>query len=65
MGPSSLKSDSNNIHTKQMLDVRHGLGIDSLAAPVQVHILADNDDAPWHDPSVPIGDRMAMAKDRP
>ena len=27
--------------------------------------LADNDDAPWHDPSVPIADRMAMAKDRP
>ena len=27
--------------------------------------LADNDDAPWHDPSVPIGDRMAMAVERP
>ncbi|MEH3120072.1 MAG: sulfite reductase subunit alpha [Methylorubrum populi] len=26
--------------------------------------LADNDDAPWHDPSMPIGDRMAIAKDR-
>ena len=26
--------------------------------------LADNDDAPWHDPSTPIGDRMEMAKDR-
>ncbi|GJD94315.1 sulfite reductase subunit alpha [Methylobacterium iners] len=27
--------------------------------------LADNDDAPWHDPSLPITERMAMAKDRP
>ncbi|TFZ59374.1 sulfite reductase subunit alpha [Methylorubrum sp. Q1] len=26
--------------------------------------LADNDDAPWHDPSMPINDRMAIAKDR-
>ncbi len=26
--------------------------------------LADNDDAPWHDPSVPITERMEMAKDR-
>ncbi|GEP09415.1 sulfite reductase subunit alpha [Methylobacterium gnaphalii] len=25
--------------------------------------LADNDDAPWHDPATPIADRMAMAKD--
>ena len=25
--------------------------------------LADNDDAPWHDPATPIGDRMDMAKD--
>ncbi|GJE55460.1 MULTISPECIES: sulfite reductase subunit alpha [Methylobacterium] len=27
--------------------------------------LADNDDAPWHDPSMPIVDRMDMAKERP
>lgn len=27
--------------------------------------LADNDDAPWHDPSMAIGDRMEMAKERP
>lgn len=27
--------------------------------------LADNDDAPWHDPSLPLPERMAMAKDRP
>ena len=27
--------------------------------------LADNDDAPWHDPSLPLPDRMDMAKDRP
>ena len=26
--------------------------------------LADNDDAPWHDPSMPLGDRMDLAKDR-
>ena len=26
--------------------------------------LADNDDAPWHDPSLPLPDRMEMAKDR-
>ncbi len=26
--------------------------------------LADNDDAPWHDPSMPLGDRMALAKDK-
>ena len=27
--------------------------------------LADNDDAPWHDPSVAITERMEMARDRP
>ena len=27
--------------------------------------LADNDDAPWHDPSLPIAERMEMAKARP
>ncbi|WP_430911765.1 sulfite reductase subunit alpha [Methylobacterium sp. sgz302541] len=27
--------------------------------------LADNDDAPWHDPALPIADRMEMAKERP
>lgn len=27
--------------------------------------LADNDDAPWHDPAMPIADRMEMAKERP
>ncbi|MFH6784674.1 MULTISPECIES: sulfite reductase subunit alpha [Methylobacterium] len=26
--------------------------------------LADNDDAPWHDPSMPLDDRMALAKER-
>ncbi|WP_413992875.1 sulfite reductase subunit alpha [Labrys okinawensis] len=28
-------------------------------------VLADNDEAPWHDPSMPLDDRMAMAGDRP
>ncbi|GLS46719.1 sulfite reductase subunit alpha [Methylobacterium brachythecii] len=27
--------------------------------------LADNDDAPWHDPAMAIADRMDMAKERP
>ena len=27
--------------------------------------LADNDDAPWHDPSMPLPDRMDLAKARP
>jgi sulfite reductase (NADPH) flavoprotein alpha-component len=27
--------------------------------------LADNDSAPWHDPSLPIDERMAMAEGRP
>ena len=27
--------------------------------------LADNDTAPWHDPSIVLGDRMDMAKERP
>ncbi|MBY0258586.1 sulfite reductase subunit alpha, partial [Methylobacterium sp.] len=27
--------------------------------------LADNDDAPWHDPSMPLPDRMELAKERP
>lgn len=27
--------------------------------------LADNDTAPWHDPSIVIGDRLDMAKERP
>ncbi|MBY0294700.1 MAG: sulfite reductase subunit alpha [Methylobacterium sp.] len=27
--------------------------------------LADNGDAPWHDPSLPLDERMGMAKDRP
>ncbi|MCK2054696.1 sulfite reductase subunit alpha [Methylobacterium sp. 37f] len=27
--------------------------------------LADNDDAPWHDPSMPLPDRMALAQERP
>ncbi|KTS15923.1 sulfite reductase, partial [Methylobacterium indicum] len=26
--------------------------------------LADNGDAPWHDPSMPLDDRMVLAKDR-
>ncbi|GJD90794.1 Sulfite reductase [NADPH] flavoprotein alpha-component [Methylobacterium hispanicum] len=26
--------------------------------------LADNDDAPWHDPSMPLADRMDLAKER-
>ncbi|MGU3540907.1 sulfite reductase subunit alpha [Methylobacterium sp. A54F] len=33
-------------------------------APAAGPALADNDDAPWHDPSVPIGERMDMAKGR-
>src|SRR4051812_21959992 len=27
--------------------------------------LADNDDAPWHDPAMPIDDRMQLAADKP
>ena len=27
--------------------------------------LADNDAAPWHDPSIPLGERMDLAKERP
>jgi len=34
----------------------------ALAAPAAE--LADNDSAPWHDPSLPIGERMAMAESR-
>jgi len=33
------------------------------AAPTVV--LADNDSAPWHDPSLPIGERTAMAAEKP
>ncbi|MER2252581.1 sulfite reductase subunit alpha [Methylorubrum podarium] len=33
-------------------------------APGGAKKLADNDDAPWHDPSMPIGDRMDLAKDK-
>ncbi|MFF8800200.1 MULTISPECIES: sulfite reductase subunit alpha [unclassified Methylobacterium] len=33
-------------------------------APGGAKKLADNDDAPWHDPSMPLADRMAMAKDK-
>lgn len=33
-------------------------------APAAGPKLADNDDAPWHDPSMPMGDRMDLAKDR-
>jgi sulfite reductase (NADPH) flavoprotein alpha-component len=28
-------------------------------------VLASNDDAPWHDPAMAIGDRMALAEGRP
>ena len=33
------------------------------AAPAVV--LADNDSAPWHDPSLPLGERLAMAAEKP
>ena len=38
--------------------------LDPGAAPAPGPKLADNDDAPWHDPSVSINDRMEMARDR-
>ena len=31
----------------------------------EARTLADNDDAPWHDPATPIAERMDMAKERP
>ncbi|WP_342166227.1 sulfite reductase subunit alpha [Methylobacterium sp. SD21] len=34
-------------------------------APASGPKLADNDDAPWHDPSMPLPDRMNLAKERP
>jgi sulfite reductase (NADPH) flavoprotein alpha-component len=34
-------------------------------APAGGPALADNDDAPWHDPSLPLPERMEMAKERP
>ena len=37
----------------------------ALGAPATGPALADNDDAPWHDPSMKIEDRMQLAKDRP
>ena len=37
----------------------------ALGAPATGPALADNDDAPWHDPSMKIEDRMQMAKERP
>jgi sulfite reductase (NADPH) flavoprotein alpha-component len=38
----------------------------ALAAPTEPAAeLADNDAAPWHDPSLPIEERMTMAADRP
>ena len=38
---------------------------DGVAAPKAGPTLADNDDAPWHDPSMKIEDRMQLAKERP
>jgi sulfite reductase (NADPH) flavoprotein alpha-component len=38
---------------------------DGAAAPKAGPTLADNDDAPWHDPSMKIEDRMQLAKARP
>ena len=37
----------------------------ALGAPAASAARADNDDAPWHDPSMKIEDRMQMAKARP
>ena len=37
----------------------------ALGAPAAGPVLADNDDAPWHDPSMKIEDRMQLAKGRP
>ena len=38
----------------------------ALAPPTsQAEALADNDAAPWHDPSLPISERMTMADGRP
>jgi sulfite reductase (NADPH) flavoprotein alpha-component len=38
-------------------------GPDESAAPKVV--LADNDSAPWHDPSMPIDERMGLSADKP
>ncbi|WP_375461157.1 sulfite reductase subunit alpha [uncultured Enterovirga sp.] len=40
-------------------------GADATALGAPGPELADNDAAPWHDPSLPLPDRMNMAKERP
>ncbi len=42
-----------------------GLGLPGGAAVPDGPVLATNDEAPWHDPSVPAPDRMEMAAARP
>ena len=41
-----------------------GLGVAGSTPPAGP-VLASNDEAPWHDPSMAAPERMAMAKDRP
>src|SRR5437868_6065750 len=37
-----------------------------IAAPAEPAVaLADNDSAPWHDPSLPLDERLAMAAGKP
>ncbi|MCW4115264.1 sulfite reductase subunit alpha [Aurantimonas sp. MSK8Z-1] len=42
-----------------------GLALPGLPAGSTGPVLADNDAAPWHDPSMPADERMALAKDAP
>ena len=35
------------------------------ATPARDPILANNDEAPWHDPAVPLADRMKLAEGKP
>ena len=42
-----------------------GLGLHAAGPTAAGPVLATNDDAPWHDPSMPLPDRMALATERP
>jgi sulfite reductase (NADPH) flavoprotein alpha-component len=42
-----------------------GIGVDVAGPPEPAAALADAGDAPWHDPSLPIDQRMTMAEGRP
>ncbi len=40
-------------------------GVVTDAAQTPTLALADNDDAPWHDPAMPLGERMTLAAQKP